>query len=102
MGWRVRRGIKLGPIQLTLTTRGLAASLGGPLNRMSINTKGEIRHTTRIPGLGVYNTDKIGDIETPFERAAHEREAAAVSEANEIEQMRHRRSRSSADSDTAN
>ena len=62
MAWRYRRSKSFGPFRLTATKSGLGFSFGGPLGRISVNTRGQVRQTTRIPGLGLYNTQQIGTI----------------------------------------
>ncbi len=62
MGWRYRRSTSFGPFRLTATQSGLGVSVGGPLGRISVNTRGQVRQTTRIPGIGLYNTRQIGTI----------------------------------------
>lgn len=90
MSWRFRKGIKLGPIRLTMTTRGLAASVGAPFARLSINTRGEVRRTVRVPGVGLYETQKIADLETPFESKKSTRSTEAVNTDREQASRRQR------------
>ena len=59
MGLRFRRSAKFGPFRLTATTRGLAASVGAPGARVSVNTKGQVRRTVGIPGSGLYDTELV-------------------------------------------
>ena len=59
MALRFRRSAKLGPFRLTATTSGLAASVGAPGARVSVNTKGQIRRTVGIPGSGLYDTELV-------------------------------------------
>ncbi len=56
MAWRFRQSRKIGPFRITATTKGLAASFGGPGARVSVNTKGQVRRTIGIPGSGLYDT----------------------------------------------
>ncbi len=59
MGLRFRRSAKFGPFLLTATTSGLAASVGAPGARVSVNTKGQVRRTVGIPGSGLYDTELV-------------------------------------------
>jgi hypothetical protein len=59
MAWRFRRSAKFGPFRLTATTSGLAASVGAPGARVSVNTKGQVRRTVGIPGSGLYDTELV-------------------------------------------
>lgn len=59
MAWQLRRTTTFGPIRLTLTRRGVGASIGfGPL-RWSLGPDGKVRRTVRVPGTGVYRTDVV-------------------------------------------
>ena len=42
--------------------------------RISANTKGQVRRTFGIPGLGIYDTKKIADLNAPNE---HQKEGAS-------------------------
>lgn len=65
MAWRFRKSKVLGPLRLTLTRRGVGASIGfGPL-RYSLGADGKVRRTRRIPGTGMYDTETIGDLDKP-------------------------------------
>lgn len=70
--WRFRDSASSGPFRITLTTRGIAASIGAFFGRASINTNGEVRVTKRIPGVGLYETKKVHDFEMPHERRSHD------------------------------
>lgn len=59
MAWRLRRSIKFGPFRFTLSNSTVSASVGSPLARVSINTRGQVRTTTRVPGMGLYNTELL-------------------------------------------
>src|SRR6476659_10486 len=59
MGWQFRKSKSLGPFRLSFTRRGVSLSAGGPLGRISVNSRGEVRETTRIPGTGIYKTTKV-------------------------------------------
>lgn len=56
MAFRFRRSKKVGPFRLTATKSGLSLSAGVPGARMSVNTRGQTRRTTGIPGSGIYQT----------------------------------------------
>ncbi|MCL2533161.1 MAG: DUF4236 domain-containing protein [Nocardiaceae bacterium] len=54
-----RKSKKLGPVRLTVSTRGVGISAGaGPL-RVSRGADGKVRRTVRIPGTGIYDTKVI-------------------------------------------
>lgn len=59
MALRFRRSAKFGPFRLTATKSGLAASVGAPGARVSVNTKGQVRRTVGIPGSGLYDTELV-------------------------------------------
>jgi Protein of unknown function (DUF4236) len=62
MAWQFRKSKTFGPLRLTLTKRGISGSIGaGPL-RFGLNSKGQIRRTVRVPGVGLYNTEVIGNL----------------------------------------
>jgi hypothetical protein len=63
--WRLRRSTSFGPLRLTATTHGLALSAGGPFGRVSVNSRGEVRQTTRVPGVGIYKTQKVAQLGHP-------------------------------------
>ena len=65
MAWRYRKAKVFGPLRLTATTHGLSLSAGGPFGRVSVNTRGEVRQTTRAPGIGVYKTEKVAQFGHP-------------------------------------
>ncbi len=65
MAWRFRRSMGFGPFRVTATKRGFSVSGGGPLGRISLNTRGEVRKTTRVPGVGLYNTRKVAQLGGP-------------------------------------
>ncbi len=62
MSWGFRKSKMFGPFRVTAGARGLSVSAGGPLGRVSLNSRGEIRQTTRVPGVGLYETHKVGQI----------------------------------------
>ena len=64
-GWRVRRSKMFGPFRITATKSGLGISAGGPFGRMSVNTRGEVRKTVRVPGVGIYKTEKVAQLGEP-------------------------------------
>ena len=59
MGWQLRKSKKFGPFRITLSKRGLSASGGAGPFRASVNSRGQRRRTVRIPGTGVYKTDRF-------------------------------------------
>src|SRR5262249_28755074 len=69
MGWQFRRSNVFGPFRLTATRRGLSFSAGGRFGRVSVNDRGEVRETTRIPGPGLYRTKRISAPRSPSEPA---------------------------------
>jgi hypothetical protein len=73
MAWRMRRSIKVGPLRFTMTNKTLSASVGSPIGRVSLNTRGQLRTTNRIPGTGIYNTKVVN-----LNSAKRERGAAVV------------------------
>jgi len=62
MSWRFRRSKGFGPFRLTATKSGLSLSAGGPLGRVSVNTRGQVRETTRVPGVGLYQTKQVAQL----------------------------------------
>ena len=62
MSWRFRRSKIFGPLRLTTTKSGLSLSAGGPFGRVSVNTRGQVRETTRVPGVGLYQTKRVAQI----------------------------------------
>ncbi len=84
MAWRYRRSKSFGPFRLTATQSGLGVSVGGPLGRISVNTRGQVRQTTRIPGLGLYNTKQIGTIGQNHHSTAQPHSYASAPAAAEI------------------
>ena len=63
--WRFRRSKVLGPLRLTATKRGLVLSVGGAFGRVSVNTRGEVKQTTRVPGAGLYETHTVAKLGHP-------------------------------------
>lgn len=55
-----RRSKKLGGLRITGTKGGMSVSGGTGFFRLSKNSRGETRTTTRIPGTGIYNTTRVG------------------------------------------
>lgn len=55
MGWRFRKAWNRGPFRLTLTQRGIAASVGiAGIYRITRKARGGWRSTVRAPGTGLY------------------------------------------------
>lgn len=58
--WQWRRSKSFGPLRVSVSKRGVGASIGfGPV-RFSLGADGKIRRTIRIPGTGVRRTDEVG------------------------------------------
>ncbi|GAC1439388.1 MAG: hypothetical protein NVSMB55_00680 [Mycobacteriales bacterium] len=54
MGFGFRKSVRLGPLRLTASKRGLSASAGlGPL-RLTKSTRGRRTTTVRVPGTGLF------------------------------------------------
>ncbi len=66
-----RRSRKIGPFRITASPRGLSLSGGVPGARVSVNSRGEVRRTLRIPGTGIYDVKKINPA-TPRTDQAHQ------------------------------
>lgn len=60
--WRFRRSLQVGPIRLTSTGRGLAASVKTLFGRVSLNRSGRVNVTRSIPGTGLYQTTTVADL----------------------------------------
>jgi hypothetical protein len=59
MAFQFRKSKKIGPFRITASKSGLSASTGAGPVRLSANTKGEVRRSVRVPGTGVYQTERI-------------------------------------------
>ncbi len=81
MAWRVRKSVKFGPLRFTLSNGTVSASVGSPVGRVSINTRGQVRTTERIPGTGIYNT-KVVSLNKGARRAAGATAAGAAAAAS--------------------
>lgn len=64
MGWSFRRSVKLGPFRLNFSRRGVGASVGGPLGRITLRSDGRVTQTTRIPGTGISHQQTLGKAST--------------------------------------
>ena len=53
MPFGFRKSVKLGPVRLTASRRGLAGSLGAGPVRLSKSTRGRRTSTGRVPGSGL-------------------------------------------------
>ena len=63
MAWNFRKSIKIAPgVKVTLSKRGASVSAGPKGFKHSINTKGEVRRKTSIPGTGLRNTQVVGHV----------------------------------------
>ena len=69
MAWRYRRSKMFGPLRLTATRSGLALSAGSAFGRVSVNSRGEVRQTTRVPGVGLYETKKVAQLGHPHPKS---------------------------------
>ena len=62
MGWPFRRSIKLGPLRLNLSKRGVGTSIGGPFGTVGRSADGRTYRTFRIPGTGIsHRTQGAGE-----------------------------------------
>lgn len=57
-----RKSTKLGPFRLTASKSGLSVSGGVKGARVSVNSKGEVRRNLSIPGTGIYDSRKVGQL----------------------------------------
>lgn len=63
MSWNFRKSIKIAPgVKVTLGKKSTSVSVGPKGLKHSINTKGQVRRTTSIPGTGLYNSEVIGQV----------------------------------------
>lgn len=54
MGLRFHKSINLGAgVKLNISKSGIGVSVGNKYNRTSINSKGQVRNTTSLPGTGL-------------------------------------------------
>ena len=53
MGWRFRRSLRLGPVRVNLSTRGVGASFGWRVFRVGVRPDGGRYLTISIPGTGL-------------------------------------------------
>ena len=54
MGFRMRKSFKVMPgVRMTVTPRGVSASVGGKAGRVTVNSRGRVTQTVRVPGTGV-------------------------------------------------
>jgi hypothetical protein len=60
MAIQFRRRRSFGPIRVSLSQRGLSASIGGGPFRLGLGADGKVRRTVRIPGAGIWDTKVIG------------------------------------------
>lgn len=53
MGFRMRKSFKVMPgVRMTVTPRGVSASVGGKAGRVTVNSHGRVTKTVRVPGTG--------------------------------------------------
>lgn len=57
MGWNWRRSLRLGPLRINLTKRGVGYSVGLPGIRLGTDAKGRKYQSLNIPGTGIYRRD---------------------------------------------
>lgn len=58
--WQFRKRINLGPgVRLNIGKSTVSLSVGGPLARVSVNSKGEVYSSQTIPGTGLYRRQKV-------------------------------------------
>lgn len=61
MGFRMRKSFKVMPgVRMTVTTKGLSASVGSKRSRVTINSKGGVTQTVGIPGTGISYSKRSG------------------------------------------
>lgn len=65
MPWRYRRSKKVGPFRFTASKRGISTSFGSRGYRLTRRADGSYQRTVRIPGTGIYNTQRIGSPHAP-------------------------------------
>jgi hypothetical protein len=69
MAWQVRRSIKVGPVRFNVSNSGFSTSVGNKLARVTVNSKGQVRTTQRIPGTGMYNTTLVNPKRSPMQQS---------------------------------
>ena len=90
MAWRYRRSKSFGGFRVTATGSGLGFSFGGPLGRISVNTRGQVRQTTRIPGIGLYSTHQIAQLgHNPHASSGHSYASASQHQTAAEQSMMH-------------
>jgi len=57
MGWNWRRSMRLGPLRINVSKRGLGYSVGLPGVRLGKDAKGRKYQSLNIPGTGIYRRD---------------------------------------------
>jgi hypothetical protein len=58
MGWSFRKSIRIGPVLVNLSRRGVGGSLGVKGLRTGIDARGRRYTRTTIPGIGLSHTRK--------------------------------------------
>jgi hypothetical protein len=61
---RFRKSKSFGGIRLTASKSGLSVSSGVPGLRVSVNSRGQVRRTVRVPGTGISDTKVLGSAAT--------------------------------------
>lgn len=58
-GWRLRKSFGSGPFRVSVGRRGVSGSVGGKGLRVT-RSRGRLRRTISLPGLGLFRTDVLG------------------------------------------
>jgi tetratricopeptide (TPR) repeat protein len=62
MGFRVRKSFKVMPgVRMTVTPRGVSASVGVRGNRVTVNSRGRVTRTVGVPGTGISYITSSGE-----------------------------------------
>ena len=57
MGWRIRKTVKFGPVNINLSRSGIGESIGFRGFRIGRSATGKKYSQTSIPGTGIYRRD---------------------------------------------
>jgi Protein of unknown function (DUF4236) len=60
MGWRYRKSVRLGPVRLNMSRRGIGQSIGVRGARITRSARGERYVTFTVPGTGWSYRKKLG------------------------------------------
>lgn len=55
-----RKSMKLGPVRVTASKRGISTSVGAGPVRVGLGADGKVRRTLSVPGTGIYDTKVVG------------------------------------------